>query len=180
MATSTKLTNIVYDVKPCALLFKIILIWKTCSIMDSLLWRSCSKWYTVNSIWKHVVFAYPKRERYCFNRFCFEIALQITLSIELSWLPELARYFKKESTDIVAFSFGISENTVFSNAISVSFGRWTVESVETWILKYKQSWYVQCSFPSNQYKNINVYQLISTQFGPSYYYYKKIPNFMVF
>jgi hypothetical protein len=48
------------------------------------------------------------------------------LSIDLSWQPELARYFKTESTDIVAFYFGISENTVFSNAIdSVSFGRWT-------------------------------------------------------
>jgi hypothetical protein len=50
----------------------------------------------------------------------------ITLSIELSWQPELARYFKTEPTDKVAFCFGINENTVFSNAIdSVSFGRWT-------------------------------------------------------
>jgi hypothetical protein len=50
------------------------------------------------------------------------MARQMTLSIELS--PELAPYFKTESTDIVAFSFGISENPVFSNAIDiVSFGR---------------------------------------------------------
>jgi hypothetical protein len=41
------------------------------------IWRSSSKWYTVNSIWKHSVFAYPKRERYCFNRFCFKMAHQI-------------------------------------------------------------------------------------------------------
>jgi hypothetical protein len=41
------------------------------------------------------------------------MARQMTLSIE----PELAPFFKKESTDKVAFSFGISENTVFSNAI---------------------------------------------------------------
>jgi hypothetical protein len=52
------------------------------------------------------------------------MARQITLSIELSRQPELERYFKTEFTDIVAFCFGISENTVFSNAIdSVSFGR---------------------------------------------------------
>jgi hypothetical protein len=51
------------------------------------------------------------------------MARQITLSIEINWQPELARYFKTESTAIVAFSFGISENPVFSNAIdSVSFG----------------------------------------------------------
>jgi hypothetical protein len=31
--------------------------------------------------------------------------------------PEMAPYFKTESTDIVAFSFGISENTVFLNVI---------------------------------------------------------------
>jgi hypothetical protein len=47
----------------------------------------------------HSVFAYPKRERYYISRLCFET---------------------------VVFSFGISENTVFSNGIdSVSFGRWT-------------------------------------------------------
>jgi hypothetical protein len=51
------------------------------------------------------------------------MARQMTLSIELNWQPELARYFKTEPTDIVAFCFGISENIVFSNAIdSVSFG----------------------------------------------------------
>jgi hypothetical protein len=66
----------------------------------------------VNYIWKHNVFAYPKREHYCFNRFCFEMARQITLSAELSWQPKLARYFKTEPTVIVPFSFGISENTV--------------------------------------------------------------------
>jgi hypothetical protein len=37
-----------------------------------------------------------------------------------------ALFLKREPTDIVAFSFGICENTVFSNDIdSVSFGRWT-------------------------------------------------------
>jgi hypothetical protein len=56
--------------------------------LDTLLSRSSTKWYTVNTIWKHSVFAYPKREHYCFNRFCFEMARQITLSTELSWQPE--------------------------------------------------------------------------------------------
>jgi hypothetical protein len=80
-----------------------------------LLWRSSTKWYTVNSIWiDYSVFAYPKRERY---RFSFEMARQITLSIELNWQPELVRYFKTEATDIVVFSFGISETIVFLNAI---------------------------------------------------------------
>jgi hypothetical protein len=51
---------------------------------------------TVNIIWKHSVFAYPKREHYCFNRFYLEMARQMTLSIELSWQPELARYSKTE------------------------------------------------------------------------------------
>jgi hypothetical protein len=37
----------------------------------------------VNYLLKHNVFAYPKREHYCFNRFCFEMARQITLSTEL-------------------------------------------------------------------------------------------------
>jgi hypothetical protein len=98
-----------------------------CLFMSSwFMWRLSTKWYTVNSIWKHSVFAYPKGERYCFNRFCFEMVRQIKLLIELSWQPELARYFKTEPTDIVAFCFGISENTVFSNAIdSVPFVRWT-------------------------------------------------------
>jgi hypothetical protein len=71
----------------------------------------------VNYIWKHNVIAYPKREHYCFNRFCFEMARLITLSTELSWQPKLARYFKTEPTVVVPFSFGISENTVFSNVI---------------------------------------------------------------
>jgi hypothetical protein len=71
----------------------------------------------VNYIWKHNVFAYPKREHYCFNRFCFEMARQITLSTELSWQPKLARYFKTEPTVIVPFSFRISENTVFSKLV---------------------------------------------------------------
>jgi hypothetical protein len=47
------------------------------------------------------------------------MARQITLSIDVSWQPELARYFTTEATeytDIVAFSFGIS--------VSVSFGKW--------------------------------------------------------
>jgi hypothetical protein len=36
----------------------------------------------------------------------------------------MARHFKTETTDIVAFSFGISENKVFSNVIdSYHFGR---------------------------------------------------------
>jgi hypothetical protein len=60
-----------------------------------------------NSIWKHSVFAYRKRERYCFNRFCFEMARQITLSIELNWQPELARYFITEPnrSQVVTFWF---------------------------------------------------------------------------
>jgi hypothetical protein len=41
---------------------------------------------------------------------------QYTLSIELNWQPEQARYFKTEPTDIVAFSNAID---------SVSFGRCT-------------------------------------------------------
>jgi hypothetical protein len=45
------------------------------------------------------------------------MARQITPSIELSWQPELARYFKTDPADIVAFCFGISKNTIFSNAI---------------------------------------------------------------
>jgi hypothetical protein len=45
------------------------------------------------------------------------MARQITLSTELSWQPEPARYFKTEPTDIVPFSFGICENKVFSNVI---------------------------------------------------------------
>jgi hypothetical protein len=45
------------------------------------------------------------------------MARQITLSTELSLQPKLARYFKTEPTVIVQFSFGISENTVFSNVI---------------------------------------------------------------
>jgi hypothetical protein len=56
---------------------------------------------TVNYIWKHLVFAYPKREQ----------------STELSWQCHLARHFKTETTDIVPFSFGICENKVFSNVI---------------------------------------------------------------
>jgi hypothetical protein len=53
---------------------------------------------------------------------CFEMARQITWSIDLSWQPELVRYFKTEPSDRVVFCFGISENTEFSNAIdSVSF-----------------------------------------------------------
>jgi hypothetical protein len=64
----------------------------------------------------------PKEnDTYCFNRFCFEMARQITLSIELNWQPELARYFKTEPTEIVAFCFGIRENTV----CTISFARWT-------------------------------------------------------
>jgi hypothetical protein len=38
---------------------------------------------TVNYIWKHLVFAYPKRERYYISSLCFEMARQMTLSTEL-------------------------------------------------------------------------------------------------
>jgi hypothetical protein len=76
----------------------IVFSWPGASFQNRTYWchipRSSTKWYTVNSIWKHSVFAYHKRERYCFNRFCFEMARQITLSIELSWQPEPARFFK--------------------------------------------------------------------------------------
>jgi hypothetical protein len=59
-------------------------------------------------------------------RLCFEIARQYRLSTELYWQCDLASHFKTEPIETVSFSFGISENTVFSNAIdSVSFGRWT-------------------------------------------------------
>jgi hypothetical protein len=48
------------------------------------------------------------------------MARQMTLLIELS----LSDYFKTESTNIDCSLLGISENTVFSNAIDiVSFGR---------------------------------------------------------
>jgi hypothetical protein len=46
------------------------------------------------------------------------MACQITMSTELSLQPKLARYFKTEPTVIVQFSFGISENNVFSNVIN--------------------------------------------------------------
>jgi hypothetical protein len=46
------------------------------------------------------------------------MARQITLSTELSLQPKLACYFKTEPTVIVQFSFGISENTMFSNVIN--------------------------------------------------------------
>jgi hypothetical protein len=39
----------------------------------------------VNYIWKYIVFAYPKRERYYNSRLCFEIARQFWLSTELCW-----------------------------------------------------------------------------------------------
>jgi hypothetical protein len=39
---------------------------------------------TVNYIWKHLVFAYPKRERYYISSLCFEMVRQMTLSTELS------------------------------------------------------------------------------------------------
>jgi hypothetical protein len=47
------------------------------------------------------------------------MARQITLSQLRAHLTvcELACYFKTESTEMVAFCFGISVNTVFSNAI---------------------------------------------------------------
>jgi hypothetical protein len=45
--------------------------------------------------------------------------IQLSSVDSLNW-----RAIAKQPTDIVAFCFGISENTVFSNAIdSVSFGR---------------------------------------------------------
>jgi hypothetical protein len=80
---------------------------------SSLIWRSSTKWYTVNSIWKHSVLAYPKRERYYISRLCFEIARKFSLSTELYWQCDLARHFKTELNETVAFSCGISENTVF-------------------------------------------------------------------
>jgi hypothetical protein len=46
---------------------------------------SSTKWYTVNSIWKHSVFAYTKTERYYISRLCFEIARQFRLSTKLYW-----------------------------------------------------------------------------------------------
>jgi hypothetical protein len=36
----------------------------------------------VNYIWKHLVFAYPKRERYYISSLCFEMARQMTLSTQ--------------------------------------------------------------------------------------------------
>jgi hypothetical protein len=71
----------------------------------------------VNYIWKHSVFAYPKRERYYNSRLCFEIARQFWLSTELCWQWDLARHFKTEPIETVVFSFGIGENIVFSNVI---------------------------------------------------------------
>jgi hypothetical protein len=59
----------------------------SCILLYFLIWPSSTKWYTVKSIWKYIVFAYPKRERYCFSRYCFEMARQITLSIELNLQP---------------------------------------------------------------------------------------------
>jgi hypothetical protein len=78
-------------------------------VSNALLWRSSTKWYTVNTIWKHSVFAYPKRERYYISRLCFEIARQFRLSTELYWQCDLARHFKTEPIETVVFSFGISE-----------------------------------------------------------------------
>jgi hypothetical protein len=66
---------------------------------------------------KHSVFAYPKREQYYNSRLCFEIARQFWLSTELCWQWDLARHFKTEPIKTVVFSFGISENIVFSNVI---------------------------------------------------------------
>jgi hypothetical protein len=78
--------------------------------------------YTLSIAFENSVFTYPKRERYYISSLCFEIARQFNLSIEF----DLALHFKTEPIETVAFSFGISENTVFSNAIdSVSFGRTT-------------------------------------------------------
>jgi hypothetical protein len=48
---------------------------------------------------------------------CFEIARQFWLSTELCWQCDLARHFKTEPNETVVFSFGISENIVFSNVI---------------------------------------------------------------
>jgi hypothetical protein len=56
------------------------------------LWPSSSQ-YSINqiedivsSIWLILYIGYPKRERYCINRLCFEMARQIL--IELNWLDE--------------------------------------------------------------------------------------------
>jgi hypothetical protein len=46
-----------------------------------------------------------------------EIARQFWLSTELCGQCDLARHFKTEPIETVVFSFGISENTVFSNVI---------------------------------------------------------------
>jgi hypothetical protein len=49
--------------------------------------------------------------------------LQKNVIVVVGWC-HLARHFKTEPNETVAFSFGISKNTVFSNVIdSVSFGR---------------------------------------------------------
>jgi hypothetical protein len=43
----------------------------------------------VNYIWKHNVFAYPKREHYCFNRFCFEM---VRLKLATWYMNTLVAY----------------------------------------------------------------------------------------
>jgi hypothetical protein len=52
------------------------------------------------------------------------LRFKIARLFRLSTVLYLARHFKTEPIETAVFSFGISENTVFSNAIdSVSFGR---------------------------------------------------------
>jgi hypothetical protein len=96
---------------------------KIMSFLQGLIPRSSTKWYTftVNSIWKHRVFAYPKRVRYYISRLCFEIAGQFRLSTELYSIVWSGAPFQKQN---LAFSFGISKTTVLSKAIdTVSFGK---------------------------------------------------------
>jgi hypothetical protein len=45
--------------------------------------------------------AYPKRERYCFNRLCFEMAQLFTLSIE----PDIGKIILKVISDQIKIIF---------------------------------------------------------------------------
>jgi hypothetical protein len=59
------------------------------------------------SIALKTLFAYPKRERYCFNRFCFENgAPDHTIK---NGQPELARYFKTEPLISIVFFSNFDE-----------------------------------------------------------------------
>jgi hypothetical protein len=104
---------------------------------SSTIWRSSTKWYTVNSIWKHSVFAYTKRERYYISILCFEIARQFRLSTVIG---HLARHFKKDPIETVAFSFGISENTVFQMQLTV-----TPHTCDSWGIDFSLVRYLRSS-----------------------------------